>query len=337
MADRTTSSIVIGASRSTILAVIADFPSYPEWAGQVKSAQVLSVGDDGLPATVRFVLDAGVISDDYVLAYTWADELVSWKIAEAGKMVSGLTGSYRLAEKGDSTEVTYELRRRPQGPHDRHDQAQGREGHHRHRPQGAEEARREGMRTLLFTGKGGVGKTTAAAATATLAARRGLKTLVVSTDTAHSLADALAVAPSGEPAEVTRGLYLQQVDTQKSMERHWGDLQDYARGLFTELGLDAITSEEVTVLPGAEEIIALLELREQARTGRWDVIVVDCAPTAETLRLLALPEALDWHVTRLLPIGRRVMRAVAPVIRAVAKVSAPEEGVLNAGSGCTRA
>ncbi|TKK77265.1 SRPBCC family protein [Herbidospora galbida] len=109
MADRTTSSIVIGASRSTVLAVIADFPSYPEWAGQVKSAQVLTTGDDGLPATVRFVLDAGVISDDYVLAYTWVDELVSWRIAEAGKMVSGLTGSYRLADKGGSTEVTYEL------------------------------------------------------------------------------------------------------------------------------------------------------------------------------------------------------------------------------------
>ncbi|GAB1817302.1 SRPBCC family protein [Herbidospora sp. RD11066] len=109
MADRTTSSIVIGASRSTILAVIADFPSYPEWAGQVKSAQVVTTDDDGRPATVRFVLDAGVISDDYVLAYSWADDLVSWKIAQAGKMVSGLTGSYRLAEKGDSTEVTYEL------------------------------------------------------------------------------------------------------------------------------------------------------------------------------------------------------------------------------------
>ncbi|NAS22796.1 cyclase [Herbidospora sp. NEAU-GS84] len=109
MADRTTSSIVIGASRSTILAVIADFPSYPEWAGQVKSAQVLTTGDDGRPATVRFVLDAGVISDDYVLAYDWSDELVSWRIAEAGKMVSGLTGSYRLADEGASTEVTYEL------------------------------------------------------------------------------------------------------------------------------------------------------------------------------------------------------------------------------------
>ncbi|MEU8270745.1 ArsA family ATPase [Sphaerisporangium sp. NPDC049002] len=186
-------------------------------------------------------------------------------------------------------------------------------------------------RILLFTGKGGVGKTTVAAATATLAARRGLKTLVVSTDTAHSLADALGVPGSGEPAEAAPGLYLQQVDTQRALERHWGDLQEYARGLLAELGLDEVTSEELTVLPGAEEVIALLELREQVRTGRWDVVVVDCAPTAETLRLLALPEALDWHVSRLLPAGRKLMRALAPVIRHVARLSVPEDGVVSAG------
>ncbi|MCC5578226.1 ArsA family ATPase [Microtetraspora sp. AC03309] len=187
------------------------------------------------------------------------------------------------------------------------------------------------MRVLLFTGKGGVGKTTAAAATATLAADRGLKTLVVSTDTAHSLADALSASPSQEPVEVAPGLHLQQVDTQKALERHWGELRQYAKNVFQELGLDEITSEEITVLPGAEEIIALLELREQARTGRWDVIVVDCAPTAETLRLLALPEALDWHVNRLLPTARRVLRAVSPVMRHLAKVSAPEGAVISAG------
>lgn len=182
-------------------------------------------------------------------------------------------------------------------------------------------------RVLLFTGKGGVGKTTVAAATATLAAKRGLKTLVVSTDTAHSLSDALAVAPG----EVAPGLHLHQVDTQKTLERHWGELQDYARGLLVELGLDEITSEEITVLPGAEEVIALLELREHARSGRWDVIVVDCAPTAETLRLLALPEALDWHVTRLAPIGRKIMKLAAPFIRTVAHVSTPGEDVMGAG------
>ena len=189
----------------------------------------------------------------------------------------------------------------------------------------------ESPRILLFTGKGGVGKTTVAAATATLAARRGLTTLVVSTDTAHSLADALGVPGSAEPAEAAPGLYLQQVDTQRALERHWGDLREYARGVLAELGLDDVTSEELTVLPGAEEIIALLELREQVRTGRWDVVVVDCAPTAETLRLLALPEALDWHVSRLLPAGRRLMRALAPVIRHVAKLSVPDDGVVNAG------
>ncbi|GAA0358496.1 ArsA family ATPase [Microbispora corallina] len=153
----------------------------------------------------------------------------------------------------------------------------------------------------------------------------------MSTDTAHSLADALAVPHSDEPVEAAPGLYLQQVDTQRSLERHWGELRDYAAGVFAELGLDEITSEEVTVLPGAEEVIALLELREQARTGRWDVVVVDCAPTAETLRLLALPEALDWHVNRLLPVGRRLLGALSPVIRHVARVSAPEGQVISAG------
>jgi arsenite-transporting ATPase len=182
-------------------------------------------------------------------------------------------------------------------------------------------------RVLLFTGKGGVGKTTAAAATATLAARRGLKTLIVSTDTAHSLADALAA----EPGEIAPGLHLHQVDTQKSMERHWGELRDYARNVLAELGLDEITSEEITVLPGAEELIALLELRRHARDGCWDVIVVDCAPTAETLRLLALPEALDWHVNRLMPVGRRLMRLAAPFVRGVARVSAPDDEVMSAG------
>lgn len=110
MADRTTSSITIGADRSTVMTVIADFPSYPQWAGQVKSARILSTGEDGRPATVGFVLDAGVISDEYTLRYTWnGDESVDWNIAEAGKMVSRLTGSYRLTDVGGGTEVTYEL------------------------------------------------------------------------------------------------------------------------------------------------------------------------------------------------------------------------------------
>ncbi|RBQ20245.1 cyclase [Spongiactinospora rosea] len=110
MADRTSSSITIAADRSAVMAVIADFAAYPEWAGQVKSAEVLSAGAAGRASEVRFTLDAGVISDSYVLAYDWhGDEAVGWRIAEPGAMVSGLTGGYRLAPAGGGTEVTYEL------------------------------------------------------------------------------------------------------------------------------------------------------------------------------------------------------------------------------------
>jgi hypothetical protein len=110
MADRTTSSITIGAGRPAVMAVIADFAAYPEWAGQVKSAQVLTTGADGRPEQVRFVMDAGIFNDEYTLGYTWHDdESVDWHLVESGKMLSALTGSYRLAEAGGGTQVTYEL------------------------------------------------------------------------------------------------------------------------------------------------------------------------------------------------------------------------------------
>ncbi|GII76075.1 cyclase [Sphaerisporangium rufum] len=113
MADRTTSSVTVEAAPAAVMAVIADFPSYPEWAGQVKSAEVRTTGADGRPATVRFVLDAGVISDEYTLAYRWdGDRAVDWEMVEAGRMMSGLTGGYRLADAAGApgaTEVTYEL------------------------------------------------------------------------------------------------------------------------------------------------------------------------------------------------------------------------------------
>ncbi|MGN9839573.1 SRPBCC family protein [Nonomuraea sp. H19] len=110
MADRTTSSTTISAGRADVMAVIADFPAYPEWAGSIKSAEVLSTGEDGRAQTVRFVLDAGMISDTYTLGYTWHDdENVAWQVVEPGKMVSELRGSYRLADTGSGTQVTYEL------------------------------------------------------------------------------------------------------------------------------------------------------------------------------------------------------------------------------------
>ena len=186
------------------------------------------------------------------------------------------------------------------------------------------------MRVLLLTGKGGVGKTTTAAATAALAASRGLKPLVLSTDPAHSLADALDVPLTGTPTEVQPGLSAMQVDSQRAFERSWREVQDYLRSVLERAGVDALQAEELTVLPGAEEVLALLELRRQAASGLFDLVVVDCAPTGETLRLLALPDALRWYVDKVFPAQRRVMKAVRPLVGRVAHL--PEDRVFEAVS-----
>jgi arsenite-transporting ATPase len=186
------------------------------------------------------------------------------------------------------------------------------------------------VRVLLFTGKGGVGKTTTSAATAVHAAQRGQKTLVLSTDPAHSLADALGTDLGAEPTEVDTGLYGQQVDAQRAFESSWREVQHYLRDVLEQGGVDPIEAEELTVLPGAEEVLALLEVRRQATDGRWDVVVVDCAPTAETLRLLALPEALSWYMQRLFPPDRRVARSLRPALAALVGVPLPPDRVFAA-------
>ena len=186
------------------------------------------------------------------------------------------------------------------------------------------------MRVLLFTGKGGVGKTTASAATAALAASRGRKTLVLSTDPAHSLADALGVPLGATPTEVDTGLYAMQVDAQSAFERTWRDIQGYLLGVLERAGVDALQAEELTVLPGAEEVLALLALRDQVDSGLWDLVVVDCAPTGETLRLLALPEALSWYVEKVFPAQRRALRAVRPLLSRVSGPAVPADGVFDA-------
>jgi arsenite-transporting ATPase len=186
------------------------------------------------------------------------------------------------------------------------------------------------VRIILFTGKGGVGKTTSAAGTAALAARGGRRTLVLSTDAAHSLGDAFACVVGAEPTEVAQNLFVHQVDTQRRFERSWGDIQGYLMSVLDAAGVDPITAEELTVIPGADEVLALLELRQHALSGEWDVVVVDCAPTAETLRLLALPEALNWYMSRMFGVQRRVMRALRPVLTRAAGVPMPEDSVFDA-------
>ncbi|MFL6238035.1 MAG: ArsA family ATPase [Actinomycetes bacterium] len=189
------------------------------------------------------------------------------------------------------------------------------------------------MRVLLFTGKGGVGKTTVAAATAAHAASQGRKTLVISTDAAHSLGDAFGVdttSSRGEPVEVDTGLAVQQVDTQRRFEQTWREVQSWLVSVLDAVGVDPLEAEELTVIPGADEVLALLEVRRQVESGVYEVVVVDCAPTAETLRLLALPDAFSWYVERVFPIERRVVRTLRPMLNRVSRVPMPQDRVFDA-------
>ena len=184
-------------------------------------------------------------------------------------------------------------------------------------------------RVLLFTGKGGVGKTTVAGATAVRAASRGQRVLVTSTDPAHSLADAFdtplgdrpcpIAPPDGRTRWSSSGqLDAQQIDAQTRLERHWREVRDFLVAVLARGGIDAVQAEELLLLPGLDELFALIDLTRQVASERYDLVVVDCAPTAETLRLLTLPDALRWYVDRLLQPGRRVARAVRPLTRTLA-------------------
>ena len=169
-------------------------------------------------------------------------------------------------------------------------------------------------RILLFTGKGGVGKTTVAAATALRCADQGLRTIVLSTDPAHSLADAFEVHLDSQPRKIDGDLWGQQLDATERLEETWGDVQRYLVALLDWSGAGAIEAEELAVVPGLEEIFALADIKAYAESGDWDVVVVDCAPTAETLRLLSLPEILGWYMDRVFPAGRNVTNLVRPIL-----------------------
>lgn len=166
------------------------------------------------------------------------------------------------------------------------------------------------MRVVLFAGKGGVGKTTLAAATAAALSAAGRKTLVASTDPAHSLADVLDAPLDASPSEVDSGLSAVQVDARALVDGAWGRLRVHLGTLLAGAGVEELLAEELTVLPGFEELLALTEVERMARSGPWDVVVVDCAPTAESLRLFALPEAVSTYLERLFPTHRRLVRGV---------------------------
>jgi arsenite/tail-anchored protein-transporting ATPase len=178
-------------------------------------------------------------------------------------------------------------------------------------------------RTILYTGKGGVGKTSVAACTARKCAADGARTLVFSTDPAHSLADALETPLSGEPTHVDTRLYAQQVSAQEEMEGNWSGMQDWLGDLLMRQGVDRISAEELTVPPGADELFSLLQLKRHHESGEWDVIVVDCAPTGETLRLLSFPDVARWWLERVFPWEKQLLAAAAPFARGMLDMPMP--------------
>ncbi len=184
-------------------------------------------------------------------------------------------------------------------------------------------------RTILYTGKGGVGKTSVAAATARACAAAGLRTIVVSTDPAHSLADSLQQPVGAEPTAVADLLDAQQVGAQEEMERNWAAVQDWLGQILVERGVDRISAEELTVPPGLDELFSLLQIKRHYEEAAYDVIVVDCAPTGETLRLLSFPDVARWWLEKVFPQQSRLMDAARPFARAVLDVSLPGDEVME--------
>jgi arsenite-transporting ATPase len=181
----------------------------------------------------------------------------------------------------------------------------------------------------LFTGKGGVGKTSVAAATALRSAERGQKTIVLSTDAAHSLADSFDITLRNEPREILPNLWGQEVEIYQALDNYWGVIRKYMSALLSWRGMDEVVADEVAVLPGMEELASLLYLALYEKEDKYDVVIVDCAPTGETLRLLSFPEVLQWWMTHLFPIQRRVASAIRPVIGALTDMPLPNKEIFE--------
>lgn len=187
------------------------------------------------------------------------------------------------------------------------------------------------MRILLYSGKGGVGKTSVAAATGVRLAELGYRTLVMSVDPAHSLADAfdmdsgLFQAKTSEPLELSTNLSIHEVNIQKEIKRHWAEIAGYITGVLRTSGLNDVEAEEMAIFPGMEELSAMMYVNQYRREGRYDVVVLDCAPTAESLRFVSMPTTLDWYMKHIFPLQRGILRAVRPLANRVSPVELPPD------------
>lgn len=185
------------------------------------------------------------------------------------------------------------------------------------------------MRIILFTGKGGVGKTSAAAATALRCAQMGYRTIVLSTDAAHSLADSFDMPLAPYPKKIAPKLWGQEVDIFHEIKEHWGTIQSYLMAIMAWRGLDEIIAEEITVLPGMEELSSLLLITHYHDSGEYDVIIVDCAPTGETLRLLSFPEVARWWLEKVFPVQRKAYKLLRPMVKPFSDIPLPDESVFD--------
>lgn len=186
------------------------------------------------------------------------------------------------------------------------------------------------MRIILYSGKGGVGKTSFSAATAVRAAALGRRTLVVSTDAAHSLQDALGSEIRGQPTPVAKNLDALEIDVNRELADHWGVIQEWLTQFMTFQGVNDAVAEEIAIFPGMEELFSLLKVKQYAEQGVYDLVVIDCAPTGETVRMLGVPEVLNFYFKRIFPLQRTVLKSVRPVAKRMTDMPLPGDNVFGA-------
>ena len=182
-------------------------------------------------------------------------------------------------------------------------------------------------RIILYTGKGGVGKTSVAAATALRCADLGHRTVVLSTDAAHSLADSFDLPIGPEPTEIAPNLWGQEINVLHQMDKYWGTVQEWLAGVLSWRGMDGLIAEEASVFPGMEELSSLLQIVHLHGGGDYPVIIVDCAPTGETLRFLSFPEAARWYLARVFPLKRKAVQIAGPLLRSITDIPIPDDAV----------
>lgn len=189
------------------------------------------------------------------------------------------------------------------------------------------------MRILLYTGKGGVGKTSISAATAIRCAELGYRTAVLSTDPAHSLGDSFDRPIGNELTELAPNLWGQEIDLLNQMDKYWGRVQGYLNALFSWQGMDGLVAEETSVLPGMEELASLMQITYLADSGDYDVIVIDAAPTGSTLQLLSLPDIARWYLEKIFPFQRRTVQLARPVVKRISDIPIPDEDFFDSIEG----